>query len=172
MTRQLTLRPSDIVVAVQLAITPAAPFKVISESTAISTGECHNAVRRLGLARLLLPDERRPSADVLHEFLVCGVPFAFPPTRGPSAPGVATAHASPAFRGIVESPEVIVWAHADGPVRGESLVPIYPAAPTLPALNPALYELLTIIDALRVGTTRLRKVAGELLASRLIQTSR
>jgi hypothetical protein len=108
----------------------------------------------------------------VHEFIVYGVPFAFPPMRGPSVPGVATAHASPAFRGIVESPEIVVWAHADGPVRGESLVPIYPAAPTLPELNPALYELLTIVDALRVGTTRLRKVAGELLASRLIPTNR
>ncbi|MFI5231203.1 MAG: MarR family transcriptional regulator [Gemmatimonadales bacterium] len=156
----------------QLTLTPSAQFKALSTNTAISTGECHNAVRRLRLAELLHVEERRPTQDALHEFIVHGVPYAFPATRGPAAPGVVTAHASPAFRGIVDSPDVIVWAYADGSARGDSLIPIYPAAPTLPDLNPALYELLTIVDALRVGTTRLRKVAAELLASRLADTNR
>jgi hypothetical protein len=172
MLRQITLRPTDIVVALQLAITPRAQFKALSKNTAISTGECHNAVRRLGLAELLHSDERRPTRDALQEFIVYGVPYAFPATRAPSVLGVPTAHASPAFRGIVESPDVIVWAHADGRVRGDSVVPMYPAAPKLPELNPALYELLTIVDALRIGTTRLRKVAAELLASRLAGANR
>lgn len=172
MDRQITVRPSDIVVALQLTLTQSAQFKTLSEYTSISTGECHNAVRRLRLAQLLHADERRPARDALCEFIVHGVPYAFPATRGPTAPGVATAHSSPAFRGIVDSPDVIVWAHAGGSARGDSLVPIYPAAPTLPDLNPALYELLTIVDALRVGTTRLRKVAADLLTSRLADTNR
>ena len=91
---------------------------------------------------------------------------------GPSVRGVPTAHASPAFRGIVESPDVVAWPHVDGTVRGESLVPLYPAAPTLPALNPPLYELLSIVDALRIGSTRLRKVAADLLAAQLAGNSR
>lgn len=172
MTGQITLRPSDIVVALQLALAPSAQFKSISESAAISTGECHNAVRRLRLAQLIHPDERRTSTDALHELIVHGVPFAFPPILGPSVLGVPTAHTSPAFRGIVESDEMVVWPHADGTVRGESLVPLYPAAPILPALNPPLYELLAIVDALRVGSTRLRKVAAALLAERLAGNSR
>lgn len=172
MTRQLATKPSDLVVALQLALIPSAQFKAMSESTGISTGECHNAVRRLRLAQLLMAGERRPSTDALHEFCVHGVPFAFPATRGPSVPGVPTGHSSPAFRAIVDSPDIVVWPHAGGSVRGESIIPLYPAAPTLPELNPALYELLTIVDALRVGTTRLRKVAGELLASRLAAPTR
>lgn len=167
MHRQITLRPSDIVVSLQLALTPRAQFKFIAESTALSAGECHNAVRRLRLASLVLADERRTSADALHDFLVHGAPYAFPPMIGPSLPGVPTAHSSPAFAGIVESPDAYVWPHADGSAHGQSLAPVYPAAPGLPSRNQPLYELLSIADALRVGTPRIRKIAGELLHARL-----
>jgi hypothetical protein len=171
MSKQPTLRPSDLVVACQLALTPAAQFIDLSKSTGLSAGECHNAVRRLRLARLLLADERRPSADILQQFLVQGAPFAFPPVLGASTVGIPTAHSSPAFRALVESTDGFVWPHADGSARGQSLVPLFPAAPSLPGRNQPLYELLTIIDALRVGTTRIRKLAAELLAERLSRAS-
>jgi hypothetical protein len=170
--KQLTLRPSDVVVVLQLALTPGAQFKHIAESTAISAGECHNAVRRLMLSSLILPDERRPLKDALREFLVYGAPYAFPSVMGPALIGVPTAHASPAFNGIIESPDAYVWPFADGTMRGESLVPLYQGAPSLPSRNPALYELLSIVDALRVGTTRVRKVAAELLTARLTGAAR
>jgi hypothetical protein len=170
--KQITLRPSDVVVALQLALTPGAQFKNIAESTAISAGECHNAVRRLRLSLLLLPDERRPSVDALHEFLVHGAPYAFPPVLGPQLPGLPTAHASPVFTGIVESGDVYVWPHADGPARGQSLIPLHPGASLLPSLNEPLYDLLSIADALRVGTTRVRKIAADLLRARLAETNR
>lgn len=172
MAKQIALRPSDIVVALQLALTPRAQFKTISDSTGISTGECHNAVRRLRASALLFDDDRRPSTEALLEFLVHGAPYAFPPIIGPAAPGVPTAHGSPAFSGIVESPDGHVWPDPDGTARGQSLAPLYAAAPRLPALNPKLYELLSLVDALRVGTTRVRNVAADLLRARLTETNR
>jgi hypothetical protein len=167
MPKQPTLRPSDVVVALQLTISPSAQFQQLAESTGISAGECHNAVRRLRLSGLVLPEERSASSDAMHQFVVQGLPFAFPSIVGPGIMGVVTAHSSPAFRGIIESPDHFVWADADGPVRGQSLIPLFPGAPALASRNPPLYELLTIVDALRVGTTRVRKVAAELLAARL-----
>ncbi len=166
MPKQPTLRPSDIVVALQLTIDSLAHFKELAESTGISAGECHNAVRRLRLSQLVLSDERRSSIAALHQFLVQGAPFAFPAVVGAGTVGVATAHSSPAFSGIIESPDHLVWPDPDGLVRGQSLIPLFPGAPALPTRNQPLYELLTIVDALRVGTTRVRKVAADLLASR------
>ena len=165
--KQITLRPSDIVVALQLAITQDASFKAASASTILSAGECHNAVRRLRLSSLIPADERRPSIGTLHEFLVHGAPYAFPPAIGPALPGVPTAHSSPAFAGVVESADAYVWPHADGTGTGQSLAPLYPGAPELTSSNPQLYELLGIVDALRVGTTRVRKIAADLLHARL-----
>jgi hypothetical protein len=167
MAAQVTLRPSDLVVVCQLAIAPAAQFVALAEATGLSTGECHNAVRRLRYARLILPIERRPVIELLHQFLVHGAPFAFPPMMGASTIGVPTAHSSPAFRGIVESSEGIVWPHADGTGRGRSLTPLFPGASNLVDSNPRLYELLSVVDAVRAGTTRIRKIAVELLADRL-----
>jgi hypothetical protein len=169
MHKQPTLRPSDIVVALQLTLDNSAQFKQLAESTGISAGECHNAVRRLRLSQLVLSDERRSSTDALHQFLVQGVPFAFPAAVGAGTIGVVTAHSSPAFHGILESPDHFVWPDADGAVRGQSLIPLFPGAHALPSRNQPLYELLTIVDALRVGTTRVRKVAAELLASRFVE---
>lgn len=169
MPKQPTLRPSDIVVALQLTLDQSAQFKQLAESTGLSAGECHNAVRRLRLSQLVLADERRSSRDALHQFLVRGVPFAFPAVAGAETIGVATAHSSTAFHGIIESPTRFVWPDADGQVRGQSLVPLFPGAAALPARNQPLYELLTIVDALRVGTTRVRKIAAELLASRFAE---
>jgi len=166
MSKQPTLRPGDLVVACQLAITPAAQFLQLARATGLSAGECHNAVRRLRLARLILADERRPSNELLRQFLVHGAPVAFPAILSTTTIGVSTAHSSPAFHAIVESSEGFVWPHADGTARGQSLIPLFPGARELPGRNQPLYELLTIIDALRVGTTRVGKVAAELLAER------
>jgi hypothetical protein len=133
----------------------------------MSAGECHNAVRRLRLAGLLLLDERRPSAELLKRFIVHGVPFAFPPVVGANTIGIPTAHSSPAFRGIVESSEGFVWPDADGSARARSLLPLFSGAAALAAQNRPLYDVLAIIDALRVGTTRVRKIASELLDEHL-----
>ena len=172
MIKQITIRPSDIVVALQLAITPRSQFKAIADATAISAGECHNAVRRLRLGSIILADERRPSTDALHEFLVHGAPYAFPPIVGPVLPGIPTAHSSPAFASILQSTDPYVWPSADGSARGQSLLPLYPGAPDLARRNRPLYELLTITDALRVGTTRTRRIAADLLHARLAETNR
>src|SRR5471030_1714460 len=166
--KQPTLRPSDVVVACQLALTPDAKFLEIANSTGISAGECHNAVRRLRLSRILLAEQRRPAAEVLHLFLVQGAPFAFPPVLGPQTIGTATALSAQVFRAKIDSPEGIVWPDAAGTARGQSLIPLFPGAPSLPARNQPLYDLLAIIDALRVGTTRVRAIAGELLVGRLM----
>lgn len=113
-------------------------------------------------------DERRASHEILAQFLVHGAPFAFPAVVGSDIVGVPTAHSSPSFLGIIESSDAFVWPMADGSSRGQSIIPLYPGAVLLPGRNQPLYELLAIVDALRVGTTRVRKIAAELLAARLV----
>ncbi len=171
MFKQPTLRPSDLVVACQLAITPGAQFLELSSVTCLSAGECHNAVRRLRLSKLLLPAERSTSVELLLQFLVHGAPFAFPAVIGQEVAGVPTGHSAPVFDGLLESAEQLVWPQADGTVRGRSVVPLAPRAAELPEKNPKLYELLTLSDALRTGTARVRKLAAELLGERLTKPS-
>jgi hypothetical protein len=168
MSKQTTLRPSDIVIACQLAIKPASQFSALSEATGISVGECHNAVRRLGSASLLSPVVRRPASELLLRFLVHGVPHAFPPQIGPPAPGVPTALAAPVFANRIATSEALVWPDLDGESHGPTLTPLYPGATRLPVRNPQLYDLLALVDGLRVAQVREKRIAEELLSDRLL----
>lgn len=164
--RQPTLRPDDVVVALQLTIDAKVSFKDLSETTGLSVGECHNAVRRLGISALLSPGTRRPVRDLLTRFLLHGVPHAFPLVLGPPGPGVPTALSAAVFAGKVGSDERFVWPDAAGPDRGLTIVPLFPGAAQTARRNPLLYDLLAIVDAIRLGRARERRVAESLLAER------
>lgn len=167
MLKQRALKPVDIVVGLQLMLIPGATFKNLAASIGLSTGEAFNSVRRLGESKLLQPTERRPVQEILVRFLIAGVPYSFPPVFGPTVRGIPTALSGPLLRDRVESSEPMVWAHPDGDVRGRELVPLYRGASELPAKNSALYGLLTLVDALRVGQSRERQLAEEVLRERL-----
>jgi hypothetical protein len=164
---QMTLRPSDVVVACQLVISSTVQFAAISEATGISVGECHGAVQRLVMASLVSPISRRSIGELLVRFLVSGVPHAFPPAVGPAVVGVVTAHSAPVFSGLITAPEPYVWPDLDGTVRGLALTPLFPRAGELVRRNAPLYTLLTIVDALRVGHTREKEIAERLLRERM-----
>lgn len=61
-----------------------------------------------------------------------------------------------------------VWPHADGPVRGMALLPLYPKLPLAAMKDPTLYTLLALFDALRIGQAREREMARQLLEERLV----
>jgi hypothetical protein len=73
-------------------------------------------------------------------------------------------------RGLLESVYAdlpVVWPHPEGTIRGESLEPLYPTAVDAALRDPALYECLALVDALRIGRARERDLAGQLLRQRL-----
>lgn len=163
MSRPPSLRPHDPVVALQLVLQPEDGFAALARATELSVGEVHNSVGRLRESRLLLPGSRTPSRRNLLEFLIHGVPYAFPATVGAETVGVATAHSGPALAGQVEAGDPVVWPFASGSVRGGGILPLLPSAPALATSNPALYRWLTLVDALRVGRARERARAAEIL---------
>lgn len=164
---QPALRPLDLAVALHLALQPEDRFETIAAVLGIGLGSAHRSVQRLMAAGLVLPHRRAASLGPLREFLVHGARFAFYPVRGPEAEGVPTAHSGPPLRDHIESGRAIVWPCADGTVRGESLIPLYEGAPQLAGTAPELYELLTLVDAIRVGRARERKLAVGTLDDRL-----
>ena len=60
-----------------------------------------------------------------------------------------------------------VWPDPEGTVRGEELRPLYRSAPAAARRDPALYELLALVDAVRAGRPRERKLAVAELEARL-----
>ncbi len=165
------LKPQDIAVALQLALTPGSTYAALAAATGISQGEVHNAVRRLRGARLVLTAATQVHSPALLEFLGSGVPYAFPAEAGAKSRGVPTSHSAGVLGGEFSTAEPLVWPSVEGRVRGASVVPLYEGAAATAARNPALYELLALVDAVRLGRARERTRAKQLLRERIVAAS-
>jgi hypothetical protein len=164
---QGSLRPVDVVVALRLMLCPEDKYESLASTLGIGVSATHRSVKRLEASGLVLPHRRASRRKPLLEFLVHGVRYAFYPVTGPESPGVPTAHSGPPLAEHILSERPMVWPSANGWARGDVLVPLYDGAAGLPQRNPALYEALTLVDAIRVGRARERKLAVEMLERRL-----
>lgn len=137
----------------------------------ISSSEVHAALKRLALSRLVSNDagDNRPLLAAVEEFLVHGVKYAFPARRGEVTRGVPTSYAAPPLNKQIEPGADLppVWPFPEGQQRGISFEPLYKSAPAAALRDPALYEMLALIDALRDGRARERKLAEKALVERV-----
>lgn len=166
-----SLRPHDVVVALQLALKPGLPYGALAEAVGLSRGEVHNVVKRLVKARLLQVDKRKPNMNALLDFLVSGVPYAFPAEIGPSARGIPTAYSALPVEHESSGHEPLVWPSLEGHARGSSVEPLYRNAPETASHNRELYELLALVDSIRIGRARERQRAKAMIHDRLMKAS-
>jgi hypothetical protein len=104
----------------------------------------------------------------LQEYLLHGIRYAFPGKRGPVARGIPTAYAAPPLSARITLDDLPpVWPDSDGTTKGYAVEPLYGSLPKVSKSNPKLYELLALVDTLRVGRARERKMAEEELKRRL-----
>lgn len=165
-------KPQDVVVALRLAIGAAnGSYADLGKELGMSASEVHAAVRRLVDARLLETESRRVRVEALRNFLVHGVPYAFPASPRQLTRGMPTAWAAPALSGKIDSTDQIppVWPDPEGTVQGSAIKPLYASVPNAARRSPALYDLLALVDALRIGRARERSMAETEIASRLDQ---
>lgn len=169
----MPLKGQDIMVALKLCTyerkRPA--MSVIAADLNMSPSEVHGAIKRLQKARLLHGPEMqgKPNLSALEEFLLHGVKYAFPAEHGQVTRGVPTSFAVPPLKNEISSGDELppVWPWRDGETRGVGLEPLYRTAPAAALRDPVLYELLALVDAIRDGRARERKIAEKELVSRL-----
>lgn len=167
----VTLKSQDIVIALKLLSSgPAKSFADLGGSLGISASEAHAAVRRLAEARLWDSDLKRLNRHAFLGFLIHGVPYAFPAALKETTRGVPTGWAAPVFAGrIVANEPPPVWPDPEGEARGQAVKPLYPSVVQAAKLDPKLYDLLALVDALRLGRARERKIAEQELEKRLME---
>ena len=102
----------------------------------------------------------------LMEFLQYGIRYVFPQQPGPIVRGIPTAH-SMSLNQEIESNEAYVWPSGTGQVRGHSIIPLYTSVVKAVQHDQPLYELLALVDALRVGRSRERNLAIKFLKQRI-----
>lgn len=170
---QPSLRPQDVVVLAKLLADGGArlPIARIGAELSISGSEVHGCLGRLVAARLLSSagEGHRPLLGAVEEFLLHGVKYAFPATRGEVTRGVPTSSAAPPlaarFSPSAELPPV--WPFSEGKARGVTLEPLYRTVPEASLRDAELYELLALVDAIREGRSRERRAAEEELSARI-----
>lgn len=169
----MVLKPQDVVVALKLSGFQGKrpPFSQIAKELYLSVSEVHAAVKRAQAARLLHGPELcdRANAKALEEFLIHGVKYAFPAHHGAMTRGLPTSYAAePLRRHISAGDEPFpVWPDPSGPVRGAAFEPLYRNVPQAARQDSHLYELLALVDAIRDGRARERKIAEKELITRL-----
>ena len=62
----------------------------------------------------------------------------------------------------------LVWPDPEGSARGQSIEPLYKSVPRAARNNQRLYESLALVDALRCGSTRDRRLAMRELELRIL----
>jgi DNA-binding Lrp family transcriptional regulator len=166
----MVTKPQDIVVALKLTLdADHSSYADMGRALGMSASEVHAAVRRLVEARLVDPVTKKVRLIALRNFLVHGLPYAFPATPKEITRGMPTAWASPAMSGKISPSEHLppVWPDPEGRVQGASVQPLYPSVPGAARRDPKLYDLLALVDALRIGRARERDFAEKELNQRL-----
>jgi hypothetical protein len=172
----VNLKPQDVVVALKLCAYqgPRPPISVIGSDLSLSPSEVHGAIRRLRSSHLLhgsnLND--RPNISGLEEFLVHGLKYAFPAEHGQVTRGIPTSYAAEPLKNEVALSDDLppVWPWPEGHTRGVALEPLYKRVPRAALRDAQLYQLLALVDAIRDGRARERKIAERDLVQRLRAT--
>lgn len=170
---QPTLKPQDVVVLAKLLSYEGRrpSMAQVGVDLALSSSEVHAALKRLAASKLIANDvnDGQPLLTAVEEFLVHGVKYAFPAKRGEVTRGMLTSYAAPPLSveigGSAELPPV--WPSPDGTHRGVTLEPLYKTVPIAAKRDPLLYEILALVDALRDGRAREKRLAEKKLVARL-----
>lgn len=170
----MTLRSQDIMALLKIIALDKSnwSYRELAAELFMSLGEVHGALKRslagslavtFNLKRNELPQVNK---GALLKFIQYGVPHVFPAERGTLTIGMPTGFASPALQDSfnLNNPlEQPVWPDAQG-VKGFALKPLYKSAVAASRKDKRLYDMLALVDAVRDGKTRERKIAVKKLS--------
>lgn len=163
------MRPQDVVVLIKVLLEENRNWTQISLAKVLfmSQSEISESLSRSKYARLLYDKGRKVVRRSFMDLLEYGIPFIFPQHPGNVLRGIPTAHSASPLKEEIMSDEHYVWPYAKGHVRGHAVQPLYYSVIQAVELDPVLYEMLALIDSLRVGRVREKNLALEMLHQRI-----
>ena len=128
------------------------------------------SLARLGETPVYDARRRRVNRTAAEELLTRATPYIAPTKLGAPSRGMPTAWAAPPLSQHISGNELPpVWPEAHGKTRGLAVEPLHEGALRAAQADPWLYEMLSLVDGVRMGDTRVRGVAAELLHARLAE---
>ncbi len=156
-----TMRPQDIVILLKILIYGEKPWynKDIARDLFLSASEVSNSLERSTVSGLIDSDKKKVRVQSLLEFLVHGIKYVFPERPAGFSKGIPTAHSHPFMQKHFAAETQFVWPDARGDHRGLSVQPLYPTVIEAAKHDEILYLILGLVDVLRLGKAREKKVA-------------
>lgn len=167
---QQNMRPQDVVILLKIVALGDKEWfhHSLADEIGISQSEVSQSLNRSMDAGLIDQSRKRVMRLALMEFLQFGIRYVFPQKPGALVRGVPTAHSAPPLKSLIISEEHYVWPSGEGTVRGQAIEPLYPSVLYAIKNDEKLYEMLALVDALRVGRVREKELAKKELEKRIV----
>ncbi|AHB07501.1 MULTISPECIES: MarR family transcriptional regulator [Pandoraea] len=145
----------------------------LAVATGISKSEISNILQRCyrsGLAKLSV-EAGHPvvNTKALCEFITFGIRYVFPASMGEMTRGIATGLTAPIFGGALRAGTdfVPVWPDPKGDTSGLAVEPLFRTVPRAVRVDADLYAMLALVDSIRIGQPREKKLAASKLEALL-----
>lgn len=169
------MKPQDIIVLLKIFLKEPGSWTIarIAHELYMSKSEVSLGIKRLkvaGLARDSLSFGCAvPNPVAMEEFLIHGLKYTFPAQEGREMRGMPTSHCAPPLSEMIQGEEndIYAWPYEFGTVKGKSIPPLYKSVPKSVELDNSLYELLVLLDGIRIGRVREAELSAEELKKRI-----
>ena len=165
------LAPVDIFVLLKVAAKGDQPWvqQDLANELHVSQATVHRALKSAEAVKLYSAARKTLNSPQLVEALVCGARYFLAPIHSGEVRGMPTSWAAPPLRDLLAASDemVPVWPDPLGTVRGISFEPLHRSVPIAAREDLLLYELLALVDVLREGRARERKLAEKELSFRM-----
>lgn len=166
-----SLAPVDVFVLLKIIAQRGRPWTQpeIASALSISQSTVSRALSTAEALSLYRPKAKRVNVIALESALVHGARYFLGAVKGGDVRGIPTAWAAPPLSDEIAASDPLppVWPDPTGNVRGLSLEPLHPSVPRAAKSDPHLYELLALLDVLRIGGAREVGLAVKALHERL-----
>lgn len=168
------LKPIDLLVGLKILTAKQERTQMsIAAELCLSSSQVNSAIKQLLESNLFVLRQGKPYPiyRAMSEFILSGIPYSFPAKMGELTVGVPTAYAAEPLKHEVSlgSDPIPVWPYAQGKNRGVAIEPLHKNVPKALSLypDPDLQEILVLIDALRIGRAREKKIAQKHITAKI-----
>lgn len=164
------MRPQDIVILLKIISYGHENWlmKDLGYELYISLSEISESLNRSVLSGLISSNKKRVMKSSLLDFLIFGLKYVFPQKPGHLVRGIKTSHSTTPLSNVILSEEIYVWPYFEGNSKGFAVEPLHPNVPKACLNDPKLHELLSLVDAIRLGSKREFNIAVEELKLRIL----
>jgi DNA-binding transcriptional ArsR family regulator len=142
--------------------------KELAQALKLSDSEVSESLYRSEYAGLIESvKSKKINKRAFLDFVIYGLKYVFPVHPGAVGRGIATAHSAQPLKEKIVSDENYIWEHPDGTVRGQIIKPLFNSVPFVVENSQNLYELMSLVDAIRTGSPRIVSLAIEMLEKRI-----